>query len=125
MNLLLDTHVLLWCLGAPDRLQRETRRKIEAPATVIFVSAVSAWEIEMKRSLGKLKVPADLEDQLQEKRFTELPVRMRHVHALRSLPSLHRDPFDRMLVAQAVADGLVVVTADEKVRAYPVRTLAA
>jgi PIN domain nuclease of toxin-antitoxin system len=125
MNLLLDTHVLLWCLGAPDRLQRETRRKIERPETVVFVSAASAWEIETKRALGKLKVPADLEDQLHEKRFTELPVRVRHVQALRSLPALHRDPFDRMLVAQATAENLVLVTADDKVRAYPVRTLEA
>jgi len=125
MNLLLDTHVLLWCLGSPDRLRRETRKKIEAPDTVVFVSAASAWEIEMKRALGKLKVPADLEEQLQEKRFTELPVRVRHVRALRSLPDLHRDPFDRMLVAQAVADNLVIVTADDKVRAYPARTIDA
>jgi PIN domain nuclease of toxin-antitoxin system len=125
MNLLLDTHVLLWCLGAPQRMQRETRKKIESPGTVVFVSAASAWEIEMKRSLGKLKVPNDLEEQLHEKRFTELPVRARHVQALRSLPSLHRDPFDRMLVAQATTENLVLVTADSKVRAYPVRTMEA
>ncbi len=125
MNLLLDTHVLLWCLGAPQRLQRETRKKIEKPDTIVFVSAASAWEIEMKRSLGKLKVPNDLEEQLHEKRFTELPVRARHVQALRSLPPLHRDPFDRMLVAQATTENLVLVTADAKVRAYPVRTMEA
>ena len=125
MNLLLDTHVLLWCLGAPERLQRETRRKIEKPDTVVFVSAASAWEIEMKRSLGKLKAPSDLDEQLQEKRFTELPIRLRHVQSLRSLPSLHRDPVDRMLVAQAGAENLVLVTADEKLCAYPVRTLEA
>jgi PIN domain nuclease of toxin-antitoxin system len=125
MNLLLDTHVLLWCLGAPQRLQRETRKKIEKPDTIVFVSAASAWEIEMKRSLGKLKVPNDLEEQLHEKRFTELPVRARHVQALRSLPALHRDPFDRMLVAQATTENLVLVTADAKVRAYPVRSMEA
>jgi PIN domain nuclease of toxin-antitoxin system len=125
MNLLLDTHVLLWCLGAPHRLQRETRKKIEKPDTIVFVSAASAWEIEMKRSLGKLKVPNDLEEQLHEKRFTELPVRARHVQALRSLPALHRDPFDRMLVAQATTENLVLVTADSKVRAYRVRTMEA
>lgn len=125
MNLLLDTHVLLWCLGAPARLARETRKKIEKPDTVVFVSAASAWEIELKRSLGKLRVPGDLEEQLQEKRFTELPVRARHVQALRSLPALHGDPFDRMLVAQAATENLVLVTADSKVRAYPVRTLEA
>jgi PIN domain nuclease of toxin-antitoxin system len=125
MTLLLDTHVLLWCLGFPDRLRRETRKKIEAPETVVFVSAASAWEIEMKRALGKLKAPLDLEAHLEEKRFTELPVRLRHVRALRTLPDLHRDPFDRMLVAQAVADNLVIVTSDDKVRRYPAKTLEA
>jgi PIN domain nuclease of toxin-antitoxin system len=125
MTLLLDTHVLLWCLGFPDRLRRETRKKIEAPETVVFVSAASAWEIEMKRALGKLKAPLDLEEQLGEKRFTELPVRVRHVRALRDLPDLHRDPFDRMLVAQAIADNLVIVTADSQVRAYPAKTIDA
>jgi PIN domain nuclease of toxin-antitoxin system len=125
MNLLLDTHVLLWCLGCPDRLRRETRRKIEAPETVVFVSAASAWEIEMKRALGKLKAPLDLEEQLEEKRFTELPVRMRHIRALRALPDLHRDPFDRMLIAQAIADSLAIVTTDEKMQTYPAKTIEA
>jgi PIN domain nuclease of toxin-antitoxin system len=125
MNLLLDTHVLLWCLGFPDRLRRETRKKIETPETVVFVSAASAWEIEMKRALGKLKAPLDLQEQLEEKRFTELPVRIRHVRTLRTLPELHRDPFDRILVAQAMVDNLVIVTADDQVRAYPAKTLEA
>jgi len=125
MNLLLDTHVLLWCLGAPHRLGRETRKKIEAPETVVFVSAASAWEIEVKRALGKLKIPADLEEQLQEKRFTELPVRVRHVRELRSLPELHRDPFDRMLVAQAIAENLAIVTSDAKIKTYAARTIDA
>ena len=125
MSLLLDTHVLLWCLAFPDRLRRETRKKIETPETVVFVSAASAWEIEMKRALGKLKAPLDLDEQLEEKRFTELPVRVRHVRALRDLPALHRDPFDRMLVAQAIADNLVIVTSDDQVRAYPVKTIEA
>ena len=125
MNLLLDTHVLLWCLAAPHRLRRETRKKIEAPETVVFVSAASAWEIEVKRALGKLKVPADLEQQLQDKRFTELPVRVRHVRELRTLPELHRDPFDRMLVAQARYEGLTILTADEHLSRYGVPTIDA
>jgi len=125
VSFLLDTHVLLWCLCSPHRLRRETRKKLETPEQMVFVSAVSAWEIEMKRALGKLKAPADLSDQLEKNRLTELPVQLRHVRALRSLPDHHRDPFDRMLVAQAIADHLVLVTADDNVRAYPVRTLEA
>jgi PIN domain nuclease of toxin-antitoxin system len=125
LSLLLDTHVLLWCLNSPDRLRRETRKKLEASAQVVFVSAVSAWEIELKRALGKLKCPTDLEEQLGRNRFSELPVQLRHVRALRSLPDRHRDPFDRMLVAQAIADGLVIVTSDDRIRSYHVRTLPA
>lgn len=125
MKLLLDTHVLLWALGRPQRIRAETRRRIEQPDRFVFVSVVSAWEIEIKRALGKLRAPLDLTAQLTRLRFTELPVRLRHVDALRDLPPLHRDPFDRMLVAQAGADGLTLVTADDRLRAYDVATLEA
>lgn len=125
MILLLDTHVVLWSLSAPTRLRSETRKRIEAPDTVVFVSAVTAWEIELKRALGKLRAPHDLADQLRARRFQELPLRIRHIQALSALPALHRDPFDRALVAQAVADNLVLVTSDAQLRAYPVKTLAA
>ena len=125
MSLLLDTQVLLWCLGAPDRLASKARRRIESAREVVFVSVVSAWEIEIKRALGKLEAPSDLVQQLAEKRFTELALRLSHVTRLGALPTLHRDPFDRMLVAQAQADELTLVTADEQVLEYPVKTLAA
>jgi PIN domain nuclease of toxin-antitoxin system len=123
VNLLLDTHVLLWALASPDRLGGEPRRQLENPANTVFVSAVSAWEIEIKRGLGKLRAPADLEDEVRAIRFTELPLRFRHVEALARLPDLHRDPFDRMLVAQAQVDDLTLVTRDRRLLAYPVRTL--
>jgi PIN domain nuclease of toxin-antitoxin system len=110
---------------APDRLRREARRRIESPSSTVYVSAVSAWEIELKRALGKLRAPRDLEEQLQSMRFTELPVHIRHVRALATLPALHRDPFDRMLVAQAQTDKLVLVSSDDQVLAYPVTTLHA
>ena|SRR5258708_4950217 len=125
MSLLLDTHVLLWCLATPARLRRDVRRRIESPSETVYFSVVSAWEIELKRGLGKLKTPDDLEEQMKDKRFAELPVHLRHVRALTSLPDLHRDPFDRMLVAQAQTDKLVLVTSDDQVLAYPVTTLRA
>jgi PIN domain nuclease of toxin-antitoxin system len=125
VSLLLDTQVLLWCLGDPERLSKKARRRIESANEVVFVSVVSAWEIEIKRALGKLRVPEDLSQQLTEKRFTELALRMQHVGQLGLLPALHRDPFDRMLVAQAKEEDLTLVTADEIVRAYPVKSLAA
>jgi PIN domain nuclease of toxin-antitoxin system len=125
MNLLLDTHVILWCLSAPAKLHADTRDKLQDPGNAVFVSAVSAWEMEIKRALGKLRAPADLAEQVRQRRFTELPLHLRHVRALRGLPRLHRDPFDRMLVAQAIADNLALVSHDERVRAYPVKSLPA
>lgn len=125
MKLLLDTHVLLWTLSNPSRLDSTLRGVIEDPTNLVFVSAASAWEIEVKRALGKLEAPDDLGEQLERLRFTELPVRIRHLRMLRVLPPLHRDPFDRVLIAQAQADDLTLATHDERVLAYPVRTLRA
>jgi PIN domain nuclease of toxin-antitoxin system len=120
---LLDTHALLWCLAAPERLLPPVRAQIEDPDTTVYASAASAWEMEIKIALGKLEAPGDLADQLRLRRFIELPVHVRHVRALRALPALHRDPFDRLLVAQAIVDDLVIVTHDERIRRYPVRSI--
>lgn len=123
MNLLLDTHAVLWALSAPHQLAARVRELLERPDTTILVSVVSAWEMEIKRALGKLDAPDDLETQVRRLRFLELPVHLRHVRQLRKLPTLHRDPFDRMLVAQAIVDGLTLVTRDRNVMAYPVKSM--
>jgi PIN domain nuclease of toxin-antitoxin system len=125
MKLLLDTHVLLWALASPERLSDSVRAAIANPSHAVLVSAASAWEVEIKASLGKLQVPSDLDRQLVDRGFLELPVRVRHTRALRDLPALHRDPFDRLLVAQAIVEDLVLVTADEALVAYPARTMRA
>jgi PIN domain nuclease of toxin-antitoxin system len=125
VKLLLDTHVLLWALADPGRLSETSRAAIADPRHAVLVSAASGWEIEIKRALGKLTTPPDLDEQLRSRRLLELPIRLRHTAALRTLPPLHRDPFDRMLVAQAIVEDLVLVTADAQVRAYPVRTMPA
>lgn len=125
MRLLLDTHVLLWALGAPGRIAKSTRQKIESPRNSVLVSSVSIWELETKRALGKLRAPEKLEDQLRDARIDELVLRIAHARRLATLPEIHRDPFDRMLVAQALVEDLVLVTADEVVASYPVRTLPA
>jgi len=125
VRLLLDTHVLLWSLSAPTELRADARDKLQDPDNVVLVSTVSAWEMEIKRALGKLRAPSDLAEQVHRRRFTELPLHLRHVRALRDLPPLHRDPFDRMLVAQALADQLVLVTRDPQVRRYPVACVPA
>jgi PIN domain nuclease of toxin-antitoxin system len=125
MRLLLDTHVLLWSLAAPEELSATARERIASPENVVLASVVSAWEIEIKRALRKLEAPEDLEEQLARVRFTELPLHIRHARALSSLPPIHRDPFDRMLVAQAITDGLTLVTRDRRIARYPVATMRA
>ena len=123
MRLLLDTHALLWALSEPRSLAPEARRQLERAESTVFVSAVSGWEMEIKRALGKLDAPDDLAEQLERHRMFELPLHFRHIQRLGKLPPLHRDPFDRMLVAQALADDLTLVTRDRKILAYPVKSL--
>ena len=125
MKLLLDTHAMLWALARPEELASQARELVCDPANMVFASVVSAWEAEIKRALGKLKVPEDLSEQLRSSRISELALRLHHVRALRDLPPLHRDPFDRMLLAQAKADGLTLVTRDRRLRGYGVPLLRA
>jgi PIN domain nuclease of toxin-antitoxin system len=124
VRLLLDTHALLWALSAPARLPAPTAAAIRDPANAVFVSAASAWEIAIKSGLGKLS--ADLDEVVRtsiEVGFEELAVTLAHTRRLQSLPPRHRDPFDRMLVAQALEEGLTVVTRDAALSAYSVPTL--
>jgi PIN domain nuclease of toxin-antitoxin system len=125
LKLLLDTHALLWALIAPARLSPTAADAIEDGANEIFVSVVSAWEIEIKRAKGRLPISVPLQDALAEQRFKTLPVTLPYVLAVESLPRRHRDPFDRMLIAQAQLEGMTLVTSDREVRHYPVATLPA
>ena len=122
-RLLLDTHVLLWALGAPTKLPPGVRSALEDPAVDVFVSAASLWEIAIKSALGKLRANHDaILKELEALGFVEHPVRFAHTRRIRDLPPIHRDPFDRMLVAQAIEDSFVLVSADETVRRYPIAT---
>jgi len=125
MNLLLDTHVLLWWLDDPARLSEAARAAIRDGANVVYVSAATAWEIVIKKTLGKLDAPDNLDEVLRDCRFTPLPIRVAHALAVQSLPMHHRDPFDRMLVAQARTEGMTVVTRDPRVLEYTVPTIVA
>ena len=118
MRLLLDTHILLWWLADSPKLPEQAREWIADPASAVFVSAVSLWEIWLKQSLGKLKLPSDFEEKLAAESFESLPLLAAHTRGLASLPWHHRDPFDRMLIAQANATGLAFLTADEAAAAY-------
>jgi PIN domain nuclease of toxin-antitoxin system len=122
-SLLLDTHALLWALGDPDRLSSAARSVLESRATPAYASAASVWEISIKRRSGKLTAPDDLIAQAEEAGFDSLPIAASHAWRAGELPLHHRDPFDRMLIAQALADGLTVVTKDPVFASYGVPTL--
>ena len=125
MNLLLDTHVLLWWLTDPAKLSRPAREAITHAENLVFVSAASIWEMTIKSDLGKLEIPDDLAQQMQAERFEELPIRISDAQAVATLPMYHRDPFDRILVAQAKNNSLTLVTHDRLVLAYGGRILRA
>jgi PIN domain nuclease of toxin-antitoxin system len=106
MTVLLDTHILLWWLADDPGLTGGAPRIIAAQDTVVFVSAATAWEIAIKRAIGKLNVPDEFEPVLEQNGFQPLPITMRHALAAGRLPRHHDDPFDRMLVAQAQSEEL-------------------
>lgn len=122
MKLLLDTHLLLWAAGEPDRLSADARALIDAPENELFFSAASLWEIAIKRGLGRDDFRVDtrlLRRGLLDNGYSELPIGSEHAVAIDSLPSIHKDPFDRMLVAQAMVEGITLLTVDAFVAQYP------
>jgi PIN domain nuclease of toxin-antitoxin system len=127
MRLLLDTHAFLWWVTDDHRLSIAGRASIGASENEVFLSAVSVWEIITKVRIGRLPIaePVDgfIARHLDENAFQSLSITMRHTFALQILPDLHRDPFDRMLVAQALTEAMPLVTGDRAVRAYPVSTI--
>jgi PIN domain nuclease of toxin-antitoxin system len=119
--LLLDTHVFLWALTSPSFLSDEVQALLLDPRVPVHVSAVSVWELAIKRRLGRLGGAdgIDLAAVVTESGFSELPVRGQHAARTESLPDVHRDPFDRLLIAQSLVEHLTLVTRDEHIRAYP------
>ncbi|HYT10359.1 MAG TPA: type II toxin-antitoxin system VapC family toxin [Mycobacteriales bacterium] len=124
MSVLLDTHVLLWWLEDDKRLSLPARDAILA-AEEVRVSAASVWEIAIKRALGRLDVPADYLDYVEQTSFRPLPITFQHADLAGALPRHHDDPFDRMLVAQARIEGLTLVTADRRLGDYGIALLSA
>ena len=122
MRLLLDTHVLLWWLADSPALPERSRSLIRRSSPV-YVSAATVWEISIKQALGKLEAPHDLEQALEAGRFEPLPITVAHAVAAGRLPRHHEDPFDRMLVAQAQAESLTLLTHDERLKKYDVRLI--
>jgi PIN domain nuclease of toxin-antitoxin system len=118
VRLLLDTHALIWWMADAPELSDRARSAIAERSNEVMVSIASLWEIVIKRALGKLEFPEDVETTLAVEGFGLLPIGLGHLRALESLPALHRDPFDRMVVAQALADGFVMVSGDPAVARY-------
>ena len=118
MKLLLETHLLLWWLSNSPLLPAQARQLIGDPRNTIFVSAVSLWEVWLKSSIGKLSVPSGFAQRLAAESFENLPLRAEHTPAVASLEWHHRDPFDRMLIAQARSENLLLLTADSALGAY-------
>lgn len=123
MNLLLDSHTLLWALHDPERLRPDAAKAIRDPASVVFFSAASAWELELKAALGKLSLPHTWLYAAVETGFVELPVTAEVARHSVGLPWHHKDPFDRVIVAQARAHGLQVATRDSVISLYGVPVL--
>ena len=122
MKLLLDTHLLLWAAGHPDRLSGEADTLIKNPENELLFSAASLWEVAIKRGLGRDDFKVDvrlLRRGLLDNGYGELPIVSDHVVAIESLPPIHKDPFDRVLVAQATVEGITLLTIDALVAKYP------
>jgi len=118
MNLLLDTHILIWWLENPDKLTENMIRVIENNRNTAFISTGAIWEMEIKKQIGKLETPDNLPELLDENNFLPLSITIDHVLALKKLPDIHNDPFDRIQIAQAMHDQLVFITMDKIIWKY-------
>jgi PIN domain nuclease of toxin-antitoxin system len=123
VRLLIDTHALLWWRDDSPHLSPRARHEIADLNNQIFVSVVTLWEIVLKRSAGRLNFPDDLEQVLQEDSFTLMPIGFQHLRTIERLPFLHKDPFDRMMIAQALAEGIPIVSRDRVFAAYGVQVV--
>lgn len=126
MTILLDTHVALWWLSDPERLEGEALSAIREPGNMLFLSAAAVWEVVIKAASGRMPPPpGHFEAAAAQAGLAELPIGWRHCRRAASLPPLHRDPFDRIMVAQAQEEGMVIATRDPLIRQYSVAVLPA
>lgn len=125
MRLLLDTHSFLWALGEPTALRQEARDALNASDNIVYVSVASLWECAIKASLGKLRLPDSFFQALAPAGYELLPIALQHLETYLELPMHHRDPFDRLLVAQATREQLILVTRDRAISKYAVPVISA
>lgn len=125
MRLLLDSHVLLWWLDEPARLASPLRQVMHDPANEVYFSPASIWELGLKMAKGKLRLPLDLAAALESDGIVELPISAAHATRTLTLPTVHFDPFDRLLIGQALVEGLVLATRDQVIHRYDVPVIEA
>ena len=125
MNILLDTHVLIWALENNPTLSDKARNSIIDGNNLVYVSAATVWEIAIKKSVGRLDVPDNLIEEIDLHRFTPLPINYDHAQLAGELPYLHKDPFDRILIAQALVEKFTLLTRDQMIINYEVQTIRA
>jgi PIN domain nuclease of toxin-antitoxin system len=127
MNLLLDTHVFLWLNDTPEKLSPVALAACQDENNTLYLSLASAWEIQIKQQLGKLELSESLHTlistQQQQNDLQLLPIELAHIEALSQLPSMHRDPFDRLLIAQSIQEQIQIVSADQVFTGYPVNRI--
>ncbi|MCJ8278578.1 MAG: type II toxin-antitoxin system VapC family toxin [Rivularia sp. ALOHA_DT_140] len=120
MKFLLDTHTLIWWLANDATLSQTARTAIANPDNLIFVSAASVWEIAIKKQIGKLNTPDDLEAQIEQNDLQPLPINISHASYIEKLPLHHKDPFDRIIISQATCEKMKIITRDKKFNVYQV-----
>jgi len=124
MNFILDTHIILWWLDDNDSLPKKYRQEIADRNNICFVSAASVWEISIKSAIGKLDIPDNYLEVLLDQNFREIPISWQHANKVRYLPMHHKDPFDRLLIAQAIVEDLMFLSVDKIISKYDVKILA-
>ena len=123
MNLMVDTHILLWWLSNPAKLSDAATQAIANPQNNLFVSSAVIWEIRIKETLKKLVIPSNFDDALSSQGFQDLPIQRHHVNAITSLPTLHKDPFDRIQIAQAIVENMPIVSMDPEFKRYSINVV--
>lgn len=121
---LLDTHIFIWWMTNSSNLSPKVRALIADPESEMYLSLATIWEMTIKLGNNKLQLPVDWRKTLEKSNFVILPIKLKHIFDLGKLPRIHKDPFDRMLVAQAISENMILITDDEKIRSYKVRLIA-
>lgn len=123
MRLLLDTHTLIWGISEPEKLSEKTKELLSDVDNIILVSTASLWELQVKKSLNKIILPEDFIFQLQENGYELLNISYKHIEKLDEIPLIHRDPFDRILIAQSMHENIPLITKDSEIAKYNVKII--